>query len=375
MAILTKGQTFANADSVTSTKLNNLVDAAAFVAGASGTTDNTSLEVNGSGRLQVKDLGISSAKIANLTVTAAKIADTTITPTKLSTGAPSWNDTTLNVVNSLDFSPVVITPATTGTYGRAATTGLITVTMTAHGMATGNIALLDFSENAGVAATDGSYVVTVTGLNTFTVVDTVANPTAIASGTAVSRTNYYGNANIRGSSYIAGDSSVSGSLSVSGSEIKPLILGTAVATTSGTSVDFTVIPSWVKRITFMLDGVSTNGTSPIIIQLGDSGGIEITDYYGSASEIKGTPASTSFTTGFGLVESTAAGDFYYGIATIVNVSGNLWVYSFTGSSIVASQTYLGGGSKTLSATLDRIRLTTSGGANTFDAGTVNIMYE
>jgi hypothetical protein len=154
-----------------------------------------------------------------------------------------------------------------------------------------------------------------------------------------------------------------------------LARGTALDTTSGTSFDFTSIPSNVKRITFMLDGVSTNGTSPIIIQLGDSGGIEITDYYGSASEIRGTPTSTSFTTGFGLVESPAAGDFYYGIVTIANVSGNLWVYSFTGSSIVAAQTYLGGGSKTLSATLDRIRLTTSGGANTFDAGKINIMYE
>jgi hypothetical protein len=63
MAILTKGQTFNNADSVTSTKLNNLVDAAAFVSGASGTTDNTSLEVNGSGRLQLKTLVLLQLKL------------------------------------------------------------------------------------------------------------------------------------------------------------------------------------------------------------------------------------------------------------------------------------------------------------------------
>jgi hypothetical protein len=78
MAILTKGQTFANADSVTSTKLNNLVDAAAFVAGASGTTDNASLEVNGSGRLQVKDSGVTSAKIAASAVTTSKLPDSTL---------------------------------------------------------------------------------------------------------------------------------------------------------------------------------------------------------------------------------------------------------------------------------------------------------
>jgi hypothetical protein len=58
-----------------------------------------------------------------------------------------------------------------------------------------------------------------------------------------------------------------------------------------------------------------------------------------------------------------------------NLSGNVWVYSFTGGSSTIANNYIGGGSKTLSATLDRIRLTTVGGVNTFDAGSVNIMYE
>jgi hypothetical protein len=151
--------------------------------------------------------------------------------------------------------------------------------------------------------------------------------------------------------------------------------GTAVATTSGTSVDFTSIPSTVKRITVMLSGVSTNGTSPVILQLGDSGGFEITDYLGSATEVRSTPDSDLFTTGFGVLTSLSASDVAYGIATIVNLSGNIWVYSFAGGCSNAAQTYVGGGSKTLSATLDRIRLTTAGGVNTFDAGSVNIMYE
>jgi hypothetical protein len=78
MAILTKGQTFANSDAVTSTKLNNLVDAAAFVAGSSGSTDDTSLEVNGSGRLQIKDVGVTSAKLAGSAVTTSKLASSTL---------------------------------------------------------------------------------------------------------------------------------------------------------------------------------------------------------------------------------------------------------------------------------------------------------
>ena len=77
MAILTKGQTFASTDSVTSTKLNALVDAAAFVAGASGTTDDTSLEINGSGQIQVKDLGISTAKLAAGAVVTSKLPNAT----------------------------------------------------------------------------------------------------------------------------------------------------------------------------------------------------------------------------------------------------------------------------------------------------------
>ena len=152
--------------------------------------------------------------------------------------------------------------------------------------------------------------------------------------------------------------------------------GTAVATTSGTSVDFTSIPSTVKRITVMLSGVSTNGTSPIILQLGDAGGVETTaDYLGSAGELRSTPDVDLFTTGFGLSQSPSASDLLYGIATIVNISGNVWIYSFIGGSSTVVNNYIGGGSKTLTATLDRIRLTTSGGVNTFDAGSVNIMYE
>ena len=79
MAILSKGHTFADGDDVTSTKANNLVDQATFVSGASGTTDDSTLEVNGSGRLQVKDSGITTGKIGASAVTTAKLANSTTT--------------------------------------------------------------------------------------------------------------------------------------------------------------------------------------------------------------------------------------------------------------------------------------------------------
>ena len=144
--------------------------------------------------------------------------------------------------------------------------------------------------------------------------------------------------------------------------------GTAVATTSGTSVDFTSIPSTVKRITVILDRVSTNGSNNLYIQLGDTDGIETTGY---DSDVSTRGGDTAVTTGFILTRSSASSSICNGIVTICNCNGNTWISSgnVVESSIVNSST----GSKSLSATLDRIRI--NGGGDTFDAGQVNIMYE
>jgi hypothetical protein len=153
--------------------------------------------------------------------------------------------------------------------------------------------------------------------------------------------------------------------------------GTAVASTSGTSIDFTSIPSWVKRITVMFSSLSTNGTSVPIIQLGDSGGIETTGYLGAAGYGGPTTNAANFTTGFGFNGAHAATAVYQGSATImlIDASSNTWVYSMTGSYSNSNYTISGGGSKPLSATLDRVRITTVNGTDTFDAGSINILYE
>lgn len=93
MAILTGGTTFSSAQQVTSANLNAMVGSAAFVAGSLGTTDDSTLEVNISGRLQAKDGGITAAKLATNSVTTAKVLAGAITADKLSTGAPSWDGT------------------------------------------------------------------------------------------------------------------------------------------------------------------------------------------------------------------------------------------------------------------------------------------
>lgn len=158
-----------------------------------------------------------------------------------------------------------------------------------------------------------------------------------------------------------------------------LVIGTLTTTTSGTSIDFTSIPSWVKRITFTMNGVSTNGTSEPLVQIGDSGGIETTGYLGGQSYLTNgaTVTGSNPSTGFGTTASWAATFVLHGIGTLclMDASTNLWCWSFNGALSDHGATMASGGTKSLSATLDRIRLTTVGGANTFDAGSVNILYE
>jgi len=155
-----------------------------------------------------------------------------------------------------------------------------------------------------------------------------------------------------------------------------LVSGTAVASTSGTSVDFTGIPSWVKRITVMLDVVSTNGTSAIQLQLGDSGGIETTGYVSSVSSVSNAAYGANLlTSGVPLNTGSSAAGSYSGIVTIVKISGNLWATSISCIRTDIAVGFVGNGNKTLSDTLTQIRITTVNGTDTFDAGTINILYE
>lgn len=147
---------------------------------------------------------------------------------------------------------------------------------------------------------------------------------------------------------------------------------TAVASTSGTSIDFTGIPSWVKRITVTFYNVSTSGTSNKLIQLG-SGSVTSTGYTSTFTYHQAGTSVGTATTGFGIY-TVAATDTVYGNMTISNITGNSWLYSFHG--MYGSAGVLGGGGGiALSGVLDRIRLTTVNGTDTFDLGTVNVMYE
>ena len=155
-----------------------------------------------------------------------------------------------------------------------------------------------------------------------------------------------------------------------------LVQGTAVASTSGTSIDFTGIPSWVKRITVMFQGVSTSGTSDWLIQLGDSGGIENTGYLGTGASIQAGTGETLYTAGIG-IRSGSAATVANGAVNIFQIisSSNTWVaQGVIGQSNSARMLLIGSG-KSLSDTLTQVRITTVNGTDTFDAGTINIQYE
>jgi len=156
------------------------------------------------------------------------------------------------------------------------------------------------------------------------------------------------------------------------------VAGTAVASTSGTSIDFTSIPSWVKRITVMFNGVSTSGTSVPTLQIGDSGGIENTGYVSSALTAGSTtPATASSTTAFILYGSTWAGSVSFNGTLVLTLLGsNTWTGVFNlGRESGSSTCTFGSGVKTLSDTLTQLRITTVNGTDTFDAGSINILYE
>jgi hypothetical protein len=156
-----------------------------------------------------------------------------------------------------------------------------------------------------------------------------------------------------------------------------LVAGTAVATTSGTSINFTGIPSWAKRITMMLNGVSTNGTGGIVVQIG-SGSLTTTGYNNGAARFGlNTLGSANSTNGF-LINTISANVTLYGNIIISYLGSNVWTASFTfgmAGSAGGNYAMIGGGAVALSGVLDRVAIVTSNGTDTFNAGSINIQYE
>ena len=159
-------------------------------------------------------------------------------------------------------------------------------------------------------------------------------------------------------------------------QMQRITQSTAVVTTSGGNIDFTNLPSWVKRITVMFYNVSMSATNNVQVQLGTGSTTFTTSGYGSNFSIQGASSITTSaaSTGFVITQLSAAAGVFSGQVVIANLTGNTWAENgllgeTSGSRIVSSA-----GSIALGAALTAVRIT-SVSTDTFDAGSINILYE
>jgi hypothetical protein len=237
-----------------------------------------------------------------------------------------------------------------------------TTTITGVTVAIGQLYFVRF--NAALTLTNNASIITQTGAN----ITTAAGDTCVLRATAANTAEvlFYTRTTI------PNDSITPAMLT------QKITAGTAINTTSGTSHDFTSIPSWVNLIYVSLDAVSTSGSSNLMIQIGDSGGVETSGYVGGTTcQTSASPVSGNLYggTGFEISQPTGAGDVFHGQLVLTRVAGNKWSASGNFNLSNSNRSVVTGGTKTLSATLDRIRLTTVLGTDTFDAGSINIIYQ
>ena len=180
---------------------------------------------------------------------------------------------------------------------------------------------------------------------------------------------------VSGQALSATTGSFSGALQSSGvaTNIYPLVPGTNVASTSGSSISFTAIPSWVKRVVVVFNGVSMNSSGLVYMRLGTSAGNATSGYLGASIYINTT--GSTLASSYWPLDGTSlgAGATRYATYTISNVTGNTWVMSGTTSNSNDTGISVTNGGIALSGVLDRVALETSAGA--FDAGSINIFYE
>ena len=152
-------------------------------------------------------------------------------------------------------------------------------------------------------------------------------------------------------------------------------LQTTTAQSASTSaLLFTAITLWVKRITIMLNGFSASSASAPVIQIG-SGSVLTSGYLGAAMLVNTSSNVNMTASGAGwILQSVAAVNVLYGTAILTNINSTNWVIAGSFNQSSTANSWING-SVALSGTLDRVNITTVGGTDPFDAGTVNLIYE
>lgn len=162
-----------------------------------------------------------------------------------------------------------------------------------------------------------------------------------------------------------------------------LTSGAVITPTTQTTIDFTNIPSWAKRVTINYSAVSLSSTTPdywVQLGYGTTPTFENTNYANGAVFINSANIVTyitNITTAFTVARALAAvTDVISGAIVLTNLSGNTWsMMGVLGRSGNNGVTYTSGAKTISGGALSAIRLTTSTGTDQYDAGSVNILYE
>ena len=192
---------------------------------------------------------------------------------------------------------------------------------------------------------------------------------------------------IDGLTYPAADGSANQLMKTNGSGVLSFVDAPSAGFThatpqsgSGTSMTFGSIPTGTSFIVVTMHDFSSSGADEWMVQIGDSGGIETADYRSQRSSntngslaSDGTPNSNE-SKGFGITVD-AAGNAFGGqmILSLHHPTNHTWTSSSSFRRDGFDHSW-GAGSKDLSAELTQVRITTKGGSESFDAGTINIMY-
>jgi hypothetical protein len=271
---------------------------------------------------------------------------------------------TVALISDIDTATI---SSVSGTYSVSSSTA-ITISITAHGRTAGDLVYLNFT--SGTAVSSEFTVTSVLNANSYT----VTNGTSItASGNVTQYFSALGQVRLASFAEILEGTNTTKAITPYAYQTSKFGGVTAVATTSGTAVDFTGIPLWVKRVTVIFSGLSTTGTSIPMIQVG-SGSVTSSNYVAGA--ILNSSSNTTATSTAGFIQSgtSSAAAVYQGQCVLTLVGSNTWVSTST-QHIGGGQCATGAGNVTLGGALDRVRITTVNGTTTFDAGSVNILYE